>query len=370
MRGVKDGLSSHGRFMREALALAKKGLGSTSPNPAVGAVIVRNNRVIGRGYHKKAGLPHAEVEALADAGGAVKGATLYVTLEPCCRFGRTPPCTEAIIRSGIKKVVAGLIDPNPGVSGKGVTALRAAGIEVVSGVLEGECGKINEGYMKHITTGLPFVTLKLASSLDGRIATSGGESKWITAQEARNSVHRLRAFNDAVMVGISTVLKDDPELTVRRVRGRNPARVVLDSTLRIPLGAKVFKAGTGAGLLIFTTAGADKAKASMAAATGAEVITVAGNKDGVDIKRVLTELGKRGVTSVLVEGGGRVAASLLKKGLADKLILFISPIALGSDGLPSIGALGIKRLKDAPRLERIASRRVGEDILLEGYFRH
>ncbi|MBI5903731.1 MAG: bifunctional diaminohydroxyphosphoribosylaminopyrimidine deaminase/5-amino-6-(5-phosphoribosylamino)uracil reductase RibD [Deltaproteobacteria bacterium] len=368
MRAAKDDLSSHVRFMRAAIVLARKGLGSTSPNPAVGAVIVRNKKIIAGGYHRKAGLPHAEVEALRVAGAAAKGAALYVTLEPCCKWGRTPPCTEAIIRSGIKKVVAGMMDPNPGVSGRGTRALRAAGIEVVSGVLDDECNRINEGYIKHITTGLPFVTLKLASTLDGRIATSMGESKWITGREARGFVHRLRAINDAVMVGVSTVLKDDPELTVRLARGRDPARVVLDSNLRIPLSAKVFK--EGARLLIFTIAGAGRAKASMAADRGAEVITVAGSKDGVDIKRVLREIGKRGVTSVLVEGGGRVAASLLKKGLADKLVLFISPIALGSDGLPSIGPLGIKRLKDAPRLERMASRKIGPDIVLEGYFGH
>lgn len=368
MRAAKDDLSSRVRFMRAAIVLARKGLGSTSPNPAVGAVIVRDNKIVARGYHRKAGLPHAEVEALRVAGAAAKGAALYVTLEPCCNWGRTPPCTEAIIRSGIKKVVAGMMDPNPGVSGRGTRALRAAGIEVVSGVIEDECNRMNEGYIKHITTGLPFVTLKLASTLDGRIATSRGESRWITGQEARGCVHRLRAINDAVMVGVSTVLKDDPELTVRLARGRDPLRVVLDSTLRIPLRAKVFK--KGARLLIFTTSGAGMAKASMVVEEGAEVITVPVSKDGVDIKRVLKELGKRGVASVLVEGGGRVAASLIKKRLADKLVLFISPMALGSDGLPSIGPLGINRLKDAPRLERMAVRKIGHDIVLEGYFGH
>lgn len=368
MRAEKDGLSSRVRFMRAAIVLARKGVGSTSPNPAVGAVIVRDGKIVARGYHRKAGLPHAEAEALRVAGPAAKGAALYVTLEPCCNWGRTPPCTEAIVRSGIKKVVVGMTDPNPRVSGMGARALRAAGIEVLSGVLEDECGRINEGYIKHITTGLPFVTLKLASTLDGRIATSKGESKWITGPEARGYVHRLRAINDAVMVGVSTVLKDDPELTVRLARGRDPARVVLDSTLRVPLSAKVFK--EGARLLIFTTAGAGRAKASMAEDRGAEVITVPGSGDGVDIKRVLKELGKRGVTSVLVEGGGRVAASLMKKGLADKLVLFISPMALGSDAMPSIGPLNIKRLKDAPRLDRMTSRKIGTDIVLEGYFGH
>lgn len=368
MRAVKEDFSSHVRFMRAALVLARKGLGRTSPNPAVGAVIVRHGKVIARGCHRKAGLPHAEAEALRVAGAAAKGAVLYVTLEPCCNWGRTPPCTEAIIRSGVKKVVAGMRDPNPRVSGRGARALRAAGIEVVSGVLEDECREINEGYIKHITTGLPFVTLKLASTLDGRIATSRGESKWITGLEARARVHRMRAMNDAVMVGVSTVLKDDPGLTVRLARGRDPARVVLDSTLRIPLGAKVFK--DGARLLIFTIAGADRSRASVVAEAGAEVITVAKSRDGVDIKRVLKELGKRGVTSVLVEGGGRVAASIVKNGLADKLVLFISPMALGSDAVPSMGPIGIKRLKDAPRLERMAARRIGPDIVLEGYFAH
>ncbi len=352
--------------MRAALSLAKKGLGLTSPNPSVGAVVVKSGKVIARGYHKKAGLPHAEVEALRSAKGA-KGATLYVTLEPCCHFGRTPPCTDAIIRSGVRKVVIGADDPNPKVAGKGIRKLKSAGIEVTTGVLEEECRAINEAYNKYIRTGSPFVTLKSASSLDGRIATSKGESKWITGIEARRLVHRIRSLNDAIMAGSGTVLKDDPGLTVRLVKGKNPVRIILDSTFRMPLSAKVFKGGGR--LIVFTTRKAGKGKIEEARKLGAEVIVVPASKDGVDIRFVLKELGKREVTSVLAEGGGRLTASLLKEGLIDKAVIFLSPIFLGGDSLPSVGGLNIRRLKDAPALKGIKTTKAGRDILVEGYLK-
>lgn len=354
-------------FMREALNLAKRGLGKTSPNPAVGSCLVKGGRVVAEGWHRKAGLPHAEIEALTAAGKRAKGSTLFVTLEPCCHFGRTPPCTGAIIAAGVKKVVVGAPDPNPKVAGKGVAALRAAGIEVVEGVLADECAAINPAYNKYITKGLPLVTLKLASSLDGRIATANGESKWITGPEARALVHRMRAENDAVMVGAKTALKDDPELTVRLARGRNPIRVILDSTLSLPIASKVFngvKEGK-ARLIIFTSLGADEKRLKKAVDSGAEVIRVASNGSGLSLKKVLKELAKREITSVLVEGGGQVSASLLKEKLVDRLLVFYGPMVLGSDSLPSVGPLGLMGLRHAPRFKTTRVRKIGDDILIE-----
>lgn len=356
----------HERFMRRALGLAAKGAGRTSPNPAVGSVIVKNGRVIAEGYHKKAGGPHAEAAALSTIKNGAKGSTLYVTLEPCCHFGRTPPCTDAIISSGIKRVVIGAVDPNPRVSGRGIALLRKAGVQVTSGVLESECGKLNEAYNRYITAGVPFITLKLAQTLDGRTAAAGGESKWITGEPARTLVHRMRSRSDAVMVGVSTVLADDPELNVRHVRGKDPLKVVLDSRLKTPLGARVFR---GKRLLIFTTRAATPARIKKAAAAGAEVVVVGAAKGGVDLKRVFRELAKREVISVLVEAGSTLAASLLRRGLADKLSVFVSPMVIGSEGLPAVGPLGVKRLKDALRIEELAVKRAGLDILVEGYLR-
>lgn len=356
----------HSRFMRSALKLAARGLGKTSPNPAVGSVIVKNGRVIADGYHKKAGGPHAEAAALASLENSAKGSTLYVTLEPCCHFGRTPPCADTIISSGVKTVVIGTVDPNPRVSGKGMGILKAAGIEVVYGVLEEECRKLNEAYNKHITTGTPFVTLKLAQTLDARTATAKGESKWITGDASRALVHRMRSRADAVMVGISTVIKDDPLLTARHAGGRDPLKVVLDSRLATPLTARVFKGGR---LLVFTAKAAVASRIKKAVEAGAEVIVVPGTKDGLDLKSVLRELGRREVVSVLAEAGGTLSASLLRAGLVDKLVVFISPVVLGSDAMPAIGVLGVKALKDALRLKEMTVKRSGEDIFVQGYLK-
>jgi len=354
--------------MREALALARRGRWRTSPNPAVGAVVVRRGRVVAGGYHRKAGSAHAEVEALGAAGSRASGATLYVTLEPCCTYGRTPPCTDAIIRSGIERVVIGSLDPNPGVDGAGARRLAKAGIKVETGVLGAECSALNETYAKYITSGLPFVTLKLATSLDGRIATHSGESRWITGPEARRFVHRLRSRSDAVMVGSGTVSKDDPELTVRRVRGRDPVRVVLDSRLDVPPGAKVFDHGPGGrGPIVFTTRAAPRARREALRSAGVRVVDVPAASGGLDLRRALCELGRLGVTTLLVEGGGRLAASLLKAGLVDKVIVFLAPIFIGGDGVPAVGGLGGAGLAELPRLTRTSVRRFGEDIMVEGY---
>lgn len=358
----------HEEFMHAALKLARKGLGRTSPNPAVGSVIVKGGRIISSGYHSRAGMPHAEIKALSGAGD-LSGATLYVTLEPCCHFGRTPPCTDSIISSGIKEVVVGTLDPNPRVAGKGIAALRRAGINITTGVLRDECASLNEAYNIYIRRKTPFVTLKLAMSLDGRIATKAGESKWITGVEARKEVHRLRSMNDAVMVGSGTLLEDDPELSVRLVRGKSPVRVVLDSTLSLPASAKVYngvKAGR-ARLIILTGQKTGRKKIAQAEALGAEVIKVSASRDGLSIKAVMRGLGKREITSVLVEGGGRLAASLIKAGLVDKYIFYYGPVIIGGDGLPSIAALGIKGLSRAPELTAIKARTIGSCLSVECY---
>jgi len=354
------------KFMKEALFLAKKGLGRTSPNPAVGSVVVKGGRVIAGGWHKKAGGAHAEIEALRAAGSKARGSILVVTLEPCCHFGKTPPCVEAIIAAGIRKVIVGAPDPNPLVSGKGVAALRAAGIEVTEGVLSAGCAALNEGWNKFITTGYPFVTLKLAASLDGKIAASGGDSKWITGTHSRRLVHRMRAENDAVMVGGLTALKDDPELTVRLFPGRDPVKVVLDSTLRVPVTSKIFNNAQGGRLIIFASKNADEKKAAKARTAGAEVVTLDEGAGGLPLKKVLKALAKRGISSVLVEGGGVLASSLLREGLVDELVVFYGPIVIGADGLPMVAPLGLKGLKDAPGFKIVAVKKAGPDILVRG----
>ncbi len=359
------------RFMREALKLASRARGNrTSPNPAVGAVIVLNNRVVASGWHRRAGEAHAEVLAFADAeskGIDLRKASLYVTLEPCAHAGRTPPCTAAVIATGIKRVVVGSKDPNPKVSGRGVRALRRAGIEVLFDVLDRECLALNAWYVKYITTGLPYVTLKLATTLDGKIATSTGEARWITGKEARRHAHSMRAASDAVLVGSGTAVADDPSLTVRHVSGLNPMRVLLDSTLKTPTDSRLYNAaGEGGGLVIFTTRKAPKKRVVLARAAGARVEVFAPTKDGLSLPRVLRSLGAMGVANLLIEGGAQVAASALKSGLVDRAAFFIAPTILGGDAFPGIASLGIRGLKDAPKLKGTKLKRLGSDILIEG----
>jgi len=354
-------------FMRRALVLARKGIGRTSPNPAVGAVIVKRGKVIGEGWHRKAGSPHAEIEALRSARTDVTGSTMYVTLEPCSHHGRTPPCADALVGSGIRRVVVGMTDPNPLVSGSGVKKLARAGIEITAGVLEDECRALNGAYIKHITTGRPLVTIKLASTLDGRIATSSGESKWITGPAARRFVHRMRAATDAVMVGRATVMKDDPSLTVRDARGCSPMRVVVDSSFKSPLAAAVFDGSVET--VLFTTRAASKSKVAKARQAGVDVVLLPKGAGGVDLERALKELGKRGAVSLLVEGGSALAASFIKARLADRLTLFMAPMLIGADGVASVGPLGLKRLSKAPGLEWERVKRLGADILMEGSFK-
>jgi diaminohydroxyphosphoribosylaminopyrimidine deaminase / 5-amino-6-(5-phosphoribosylamino)uracil reductase len=361
------------QFMREALALAAQARGRTSPNPMVGSIVVKDGRVVGRGYHLKAGAPHGEAAALEDAAGQAKGATLYVTLEPCCHLNkRTPPCTRAIIAAGIRRVVAAMRDPNPLVSGKGLEELRQAGIEVKLPVLEAEAAALNEVFIKYITTKRPFVLLKAAASLDGKIATVTGESRWITNERSRLLVHQLRDQVDAVMVGINTVLHDDPLLTTRLPGGggRDPMRIIVDSRLRLPSEARVLTASTTACIFIATTPAAPREKRLQLEAAGAKVVVVEGEGPGVPLGPLMEQLGVMQVTSILLEGGGELHSSALRAGIVDKVWYFLAPKLIGGRAAPpAIGGEGFARLEEAVRLERMQVRQLDDDLLIEGYVR-
>lgn len=353
-------------LMRGALALAARGLGNVWPNPAVGCVVVKDGRVVGRGWTQPGGRPHAETEALARAGEAARGGTAYVSLEPCAHWGKTPPCAEALIAAGVGRVVVAVEDPDPRVAGAGIARLRAAGIAVDTGLCAAEAAELNAGFFRRIGEGRPLVTLKLAASLDGRIATAAGESRWITGAAARERAHLLRATHDAILVGTETVVADDPELTCRLpgLSGRSPVRVVLDRRLRIPAAAKVFaEAKTGRTWLV-TTAAADPARKSGLRDRGVEIIDIDANAaGGLDLAAVLAALGVRGLTRLLVEGGGQLAAALLRRRLVDRLVWFHAPLLIGSDGLPAIAPLDFASLAEAPRFERLSSATVGEDVV-------
>jgi len=359
------------KYMRMALRLAEKAKGHTSPNPMVGAVIVKNGRIIGRGYHRKAGEPHAEAIALTNAGRSAYGATLYVTLEPCSHTNkRTPPCTPLVIQSKLKRVVIAMMDPNPHVSGGGIRTIRRSGIELVTGVLEAEARKLNEAFIKHVTTKKPFVTLKIAQTLDGKIATASGESKWITDEGARKEGRKLRGINDAILVGINTVLEDNPSLTTRIPGGRDPIRVIVDSKLRIPLNAKVLGQKSPAKTMVATLSDVPENKIRRLKDVGAEVLMIKSAHGRVDFRDLVKKLGMSGIMSVLIEGGAEVNASALKSGIVDKVVMFIAPtIMTGKDSLCSIGGISPKRLSNAIRLRSVTSRFVGQDLMIEGYIR-
>lgn len=357
------------KYMRMALRLAEKARGWTSPNPMVGAVVVKNGNVISRGYHHKAGEPHAEAIALKKAGEKAKGATLYVTLEPCSHTNkRTPPCTPLVLQSKVKRVVVSMIDPNLRVSGGGIKTLRKAGIEVTTGVLETEAKRLNEAYIKYITTGMPFVTLKIAQTLDGKIATASGESKWITGKEAREEGRLLRSRNDAILVGINTILEDNPSLTTRIPGGRDPIRVILDTRLSTPLTAKVITQRSSAKTCIATLDTMTKDKLVKLLDAGVEIFLVRGKNGRVDLKFFMKMLGSFGVTSVLIEGGAEVNASALRSGIIDKVVMFIAPMIMtGADSLSSVGGRSPVKLSKAVRLREVTTRHLGQDLMVEGY---
>jgi diaminohydroxyphosphoribosylaminopyrimidine deaminase / 5-amino-6-(5-phosphoribosylamino)uracil reductase len=353
-------------FMREAIRLARKGIGKTSPNPIVGAVIVRNGKIIGRGYHKKYGDWHAEINAIKDANCSVKGATIYITLEPCCHYGNTPPCVETLIKEKTGRIVVGTLDPNPMVNGKGIKILRLKSVKVDVGILEDECLELNEHYFKFIKSGIPYVTVKYAQTLDGRIATKMGNSQWISSEALRTYVHRLRAVNDCIMVGVGTVIADDPQLTVRYVKGHNPLRIIVDSKLRIPLRSSVLKDNNSHLTTIATTSKAPAKKMAIIKKLGVEVLVVKKDKNGtVNLRGLLRELGKRGITSVMVEGGADIITSLLKANLVDKMVILTAPKIMGK-GLEAIGDLGVCKVKDAIKFSSFRTMRKGDDFVFEG----
>lgn len=355
--------------MRLALREAKKGLGRTSPNPAVGAVVVKNGQVVGKGYHRKAGEPHAEINALAAAGKAAADATIYVTLEPCNHTGRTPPCTRAILAAGIKRVVIGMADPNPVATG-GADYLQGQGLAVTRNVLADECEAINYPFAKHVTTGLPWVIMKAGMSLDGRIATHTGHSGWITNEQSRAAVHRLRDRVDCILIGIGTALADDPSLTTRLPKGigQDPLRVVLDTNLRLSPTAKMLLQESSAPTWIFCGPNPDSAKVKALEAAGAEVKPVVLADTGtVELTAVLRELGRKPLNSVLVEGGGQVHGAFLRQQLVDEVNLYVAPCLIGGDGMPVIGGLGVDTVQGAPRITKMRTRRFGDDLFIQGF---
>jgi diaminohydroxyphosphoribosylaminopyrimidine deaminase / 5-amino-6-(5-phosphoribosylamino)uracil reductase len=357
-------------YMKMALALAEQGFGYTSPNPMVGAVVVKDGQVVGRGWHQIPGGPHAEVYALDDAGPMAKGADLYVTLEPCNHHGKTPPCTEKIISSGIRRVVMAMTDPNPDVAGGGAQRLEQAGIEVVSGVCEKEAQRLVEFFTKYVKTKRPFVILKIAATLDGRIATRTGDSKWVTGEKSRNYVHELRHAVDAIMVGVNTVKSDDPQLTTRLEgkKGKNAKRIILDTSLSIPEEAKVLHNDSPSDTIIITGNSVSLEKKSRLGKTGAQIIEAKTTDNWLDLNALMDQLGQMRITSLLIEGGSRVAASSLKAGIVDKICFFYAPKILGGDdGVPMFKGNGPDLMNKCIQLKEISVRRFDEDVMIEGY---
>lgn len=355
------------RWMKAALRLAEKGRGRTSPNPMVGAILVKEGNRVGEGYHARAGEAHAEIIALGKAGVEARGSTLYINLEPCSHFGKTPPCVPAIIEAGVKRVVVGMVDPNPIVKGKGLEGLQNAGVEIEVGLLEIECRRLNEAFCKYILKKEPFVTLKAAATLDGKIATREGESKWITAEESRRFVHRLRDHTDGVIIGVGTVLKDDPLLTARIRGGRDPVRIILDSRLRIPEEARVIKNAPSI-TIVATTEWAPNEKIERLREKGLQILIFESLQGRVNLKAFLSRLGEMGMMNVLVEGGSQINSSFLKEGLADKLLLFLSPKIIGDNlALGVFGGQEAVCLKDAIKIKELRARKIAGDLLIEGY---
>lgn len=364
----------HETFMRAALAWARKGLGKTSPNPAVGAVIVRKNEIIAAGFHRKAGEAHAEVEALNRLRGKARaGDTLYVTLEPCNHYGRTPPCTLAIAEKGIRKVVVGMRDPNPHVAGGGCDTLTGQGVEVVTGVLEAECRRLNEWYVTAVTKGRPFVIAKTALTLDGWTATSTGHSRWVTNERSREWVHRLRHQVDAILVGVGTVTADDPFLNTRlkRGKGRDPIRIIVDTRLSIPENARVLAQGDGPETFIAVGDDVPARRLEKFKRKGISLLVCPKKQGRVDLRALMDRLGTRSITSVLLEGGATLMGAMIRERLVDKFCIFKAPKILGgSDGRPMAIGPGPSRMDQSIGLKDIQIKRFGEDLLITGYPRY
>jgi diaminohydroxyphosphoribosylaminopyrimidine deaminase/5-amino-6-(5-phosphoribosylamino)uracil reductase len=356
--------------MKRALELSEKAAGFVNPNPLVGAVIVKDNRIIGEGYHEYFGGPHAEVNAFKNAAYDVEGATMYVTLEPCSHYGKTPPCADAIVRNKIAKVVVGMVDPNPKVSGRGIELLRSNGIDVIVGIMDKEIRQTNEIFIKYITHKKPFCIMKTAMTLDGKISTSIGDSKWISNEKSRAYVHELRQKVTGIMVGIGTVLADDPELTTRRQDkiSKNPIRIVIDSKARIPLESKVLKCDDKTRTIIATTEFVQDKKIEAIKQMGAEVIVTKGKNGWVDLNELMRVLGDMGIDSILLEGGSTLNYSALQEGIVDKVITFISPKIFGGTALKTpVGGQGIEHVSDCFVLRDAEVTRFDEDIMIESY---
>ena len=357
-------------FMQMALDLAQKGQGFTSPNPMVGAVVVKDGQVVGCGYHHAAGKPHAEVNAIDDAGDAAAGATIYVNLEPCNHTGRTPPCTHKIIRSGIQRVVVAMQDPNPDVTGGGIDYLKSKGLQVTAGVCQDEARRLNEVFIKFISTGRPFVILKCAATLDGRIATRSGDSKWITNEQSRSFVHHLRHCADGILVGVNTVKADNPSLTTRldSGTGRDPVRIILDTHLSVPEEAGILGLESDSDTVLVVGAKADPHKCAAIEKTGARILEIPLKGNRIDMAKLMEQLGAMGITSLLIEGGGRVIASALQSEIVDKIAFFYAPKILGGDdGISICRGKGPEAMQDSIAVKNISVRRFGDDVMIEGY---
>ena len=352
--------------MRAALALARRGLGTVWPNPAVGCVIVNDGRVVGRGWTQPGGRPHGETEALRRAGEAARGAVAHVSLEPCCHWGQTPPCVDALITAGVRRVVVALEDPDPRVAGEGLRRLRAAGLDVEVGLCAEEAAEVNAGFLSRLRLGRPLVTFKLATSLDGRIAIATGESQWITGPPARERAHALRASHDAIMVGTGTVVADDPQLTCRLpgLGHRSPVRVVIDRHLRIPPAARIIADAHRVPTWVLTLRSADPGRRAAFLANRVTLIDVDDNGEGqIDLAAALGALGVRGITRLLVEGGARLAAAFFRARLIDRLVWVHAPLVIGGEGIPAIAGLDLAALADAPAFERLSTETIGDDVL-------
>lgn len=353
-------------YMKRALQLARRGERWVSPNPMVGAVIVKHNRIIGEGYHRRFGGDHAEINALRSASESVEGSTVYITLEPCCHHGKTPPCIESLIAGKPARVVIGMSDPNPLVCGGGIERLGKSGIPTTVGVLEARCRRLNERFIRFMQTRIPFVTLKFAQTLDGRIATAAGHSRWISSPASLKFAHALRAAHDAIVVGSGTIFKDDPELTVRLVKGRNPVRIVVDTRLSLSADAAIFKNQDKAKTIVATTEAADRKKRARLDKMGIETIMVESDpQQRVDLGKLLIELGKRNISSLLVEGGAAIITSVLQQRLADRIVVVVAPKIVGT-GIEAVGNLGIRVMDDALKISVRRVIRKGGDIILDG----
>lgn len=357
-------------YMGLAISLARKGIGKVNPNPMVGAVIVKDNKIIGTGYHERYGGKHAEINAIENSRQSLNGSTMYVNLEPCSHFGKTPPCVDKIIESKINKVVISSLDPNPLVQGKGVKKLRDAGIEVKVGVLDKENKKLNEVFLKYIKNKKPFVVMKVAMSLDGKISTTTGQSKWISCDESRRYVHKLRSQVMSILVGINTVIKDNPMLDCRLENGKNPIRIIVDTTLKIPIDSKIVSSSKSIRTIVVTTKNANRNVMKLLEDKGVEILTVNLKNNLVDLKEMINKLGELNIDSILIEGGSSLNFSAINENIVDKIQVYVAPIILGGESSKTpIGGQGVDDIKEAFKLHRLEYKQVGSDILIEGYLK-